>query len=150
MDYVGDNNSQNLYGGIGIDTGGNAVAAYTTFTPSSSEQIFATKVDTLGNIKWTGDVGGYGRVYGLATDVSGHILIGGVTGSNSLPKPVNSPINFSDNAFVMKLNESGVSQWSRYIGGSDSEYYVHIAVHSLGNPVVGGQTRSLQIPGARM
>jgi uncharacterized protein (TIGR03437 family) len=52
----------------------------------------------------------------------------------------------STDAFVAKLSSSGTVQWATYLGGSDADAPVGIAVDTQGNVYVAGSTTSLDFP----
>ena len=139
MDYVGDQYQQLAHGGIEIDSGGNAIAAY-----SHS----ATKVDTNGNIKWTVPTVGYGRLFGMAVDASDNILIAGDEPYSNLPGKLNSLHADQQDGFVMKLDKTGSVLWSRYIGWHGQRRILsRCGGHAWENPIVVGMSRSLQVEG---
>jgi len=52
----------------------------------------------------------------------------------------------STDAFVAKLSSTGTVQWATYLGGSDADAPIGIAVDAQGNVYVAGSTSSLDFP----
>lgn len=72
------------------------------------------------------------------------------SGSSDFPTTAgafDASYNGSDDAFVTKLDPTGSALvYSTYLGGSDEEYGLGIAVDSLGYAYVTGYTRSTNFP----
>ena len=87
--------------------------------------------------------------YGVAVDTDGNAYITGYT--NSTDFPIQNPFQGSNAAyydvFVTKLNASGSSLlYSTYLGGSNSEYGLGIAIDTDGNAYITGYTPSIDFP----
>jgi hypothetical protein len=85
---------------------------------------------------------------GVAVDAAGNIFVTGQTQSPDFPL-----VNASDNtfsgfseAFVVKLNAAGQLVYATFLGGSGSDTPTGIAVDSVGNAYVLGETTSADFP----
>jgi hypothetical protein len=100
-------------------------------------------------------LGGSGNDVGqaIAVDGAGNAYVTGETLSTNFPGAPTSPIQpnkqASYDAFVTKLNALGSAVvYSTYLGGSGGDFAYAIAVDSLGNAYVTGETDSPTIAGA--
>ncbi len=121
-------------------TGGGVDAFVAEIASAGSPLVFSTY---LGG---TGD----DRAYGLARDGSGNIYITGTTSSTDFPTTSGAYQTSSGggvDAFVCKLNSAGSQRvYSTYLGGSDTDRGLAIAVTSSGNAYVTGLTQSSNFP----
>lgn len=121
-------------------------------TNPGETDVFVMKVNKTGTeIIYSTYIGGNGTDVPLscALDSDGNLYVTGVTSSTNFPtiNALNSSINGGYDAFVFKLNSNGSAlEYSTYIGGSQDDYGVSIAVDASGNAFVGGQTRSSTFP----
>lgn len=98
-----------------------------------------------------GDDNEYG--YGIGLDAVGNIYIAGFTYSTDFPvvnalqsQLITGPFSTSD-GFVTKLNADGSAiGYSTYLGGSDYEFILGLAVDAAGNAFVTGYTYSPDYP----
>ena len=90
-----------------------------------------------------GDFADYG--IGIAADASGNWYITGATDSDTIPGFPNQTLNLSFDAFVTKVNSSGVVVNTTEFGGSGDEFPGGIAVDSQGI-YVSGTTESSDFP----
>jgi hypothetical protein len=90
------------------------------------------------------------RAYGLTRDDSGNIYVTGTTSSTDFPTTSGAYQTSNSggaDAFVCKLNSAGSQLvYSTYLGGSDTDRGLAIAVNSSGNAYVTGSTRSSDFP----
>jgi len=96
-------------------------------------------------------LGGSGddRAFGVALDTSGNTYIAGWSSSNNFPvvDGVQSHLSGARDAFVAKLNPAlNTLIYSTYLGGSGVDYANAIAVDSLGEAVIVGDTTSANLP----
>jgi hypothetical protein len=134
-----------------VNDGGFVVTGYTDspdgdfkdINKSSVRDIFAIKLDENGNLLWKRTFGG-----SMGIDFSNQIIptsdggciITGNTSSNDgdfagLLKGVTD-------VFVIKLNQSGIIQWKKTYGGSNSDYSMSIQSHIEGGYVLTGYSDS--------
>ena len=86
---------------------------------------------------------------GLVLDSGGNAYIVGSTTSNNFPpkNPIISSIPGASAGFVTKLNSSGNALvYSTYLGGSNADFAVAVAVDGSGNAYVTGGTNSPDFP----
>jgi hypothetical protein len=154
------------YGGVGAGTSGSSIAVdgsgnvylggylyganLTTpaLTKIGGTDAFATKIDSSGTIVWAKNYGGSSaNVSGnsIAVDGSGNVYLGGHFDSANLTTPVLTKIGTQD-AFVIKLNSSGTTTWSKGYGGSSANVSGNsIAVDGSGNVYLGGYFSSANL-----
>lgn len=124
---------------IVVDTAGNA---YVTFSGS------VIKINPTGSsLVYSTHINGVGFFTGIALDSSGNAYVTGVTYSTNFPTTPGAYQTIAPsgayNAFVTKINSTGSSLvYSTYLGGSDFDLGLNIAVNGSGNAVVVGQTET--------
>ncbi|WP_457600085.1 SBBP repeat-containing protein, partial [Hydrogenivirga sp.] len=153
---------------IAVDFSGNA---YITGSTSSSDfpsthgnksdfyDVFVTKISPDGStLVYSTYIGGdeTDHGYGIAVDSSGNAYITGKTASpfqqGQSPFPTTTgafqeTIGGSFDAFIVKLSPNGDTLvYSTYLGGSDSDRGLAIAIDSSGNAYVTGDTQSSDFP----
>jgi hypothetical protein len=85
----------------------------------------------------------------IALDQSGNVYLAGVTPSANFPtrNPFQANSGGSFDCFVTKLNANGTDLiFSTYLGGSDLDTCLGLALDNAGNVYVAGQTASLNFP----
>src|SRR5262245_25257658 len=141
---------QEIAGGYVLKGGGEVgfqIAAYDAGRPLVIDPILA----------YSTYVGGSGRDRGhaIALDTTGNVYITGFTTSVAdFPtmaawQPAFGGLRtngFFGDAFVTKFDPAGALIYSTYLGGSDEDAGYRIAVDSLGNAYVTGQTFSADFP----
>jgi hypothetical protein len=151
--------------GIAVDIHGSAyVTGYTTSTAfpataGSFQQsnagpgdVFVTKLDRDGStLVYSTYVGGTDDDAGasIALDFQGHAYVAGSTNSADFPTTAESlqPHAGVTDAFVMKLDRTGSSLiYSTFLGGTDRDDAVGIAVDLAGQAYVAGTTASIDFP----
>lgn len=170
--YLGGS-SEDFGSGIAIDSSGNAYVtgstASTNFplmnalqsTPPHPPDIhgrlfynaFVTKIDASGSaLVYSTYLGGSNTALasGIAVDSSGDAYVTGYT-QGDFPTVNALQPNFSGvlapDAFVSKINTAGSALiYSTYLGGSDYDAALAIAVDSSGNAYVTGETNSSDFP----
>lgn len=162
--YLGGSGGEDGHG-IAVDGKGNVYVTGATgsadfptanpFQPNLRGQTdaFVTKFDPSGSaLVYSTYLGGNGMDggMGIAVDVSGNAYIAGIT--NSLDFPTADPIQATYgggmwDAFVTKLDSSGSALvYSTYLGGSDLDEGLAIAVDPDGSAYVTGWTASTDFP----
>ncbi len=104
-----------------------------------------------GRLQWCTYLGGSGddRAFGLAVDASNNTYVTGWSSSVNFPVVggVQSHLSGARDAFVAKLNPAGNGLiYSTYLGGAGVDYANAIAVDSLGEAVIVGDTTSTNLP----
>jgi hypothetical protein len=112
---------------------------------------FVTKLDPSGSaLVYSTYLGGNGNEYNpaIVVDSSGSAYITGYTYSTNFPtfNPIQPSNAGSPDAFVTKLDSSGTAIYSTYLGGSNWDGAVAIAVDSSGSAYVTGETYSSKFP----
>ncbi|PYV04502.1 MAG: hypothetical protein DMG26_07295, partial [Acidobacteria bacterium] len=87
--------------------------------------------------------------YGIALDASGNAYVAGLTQSSPFPTTSGAFQTASpggSNAFVCKFSPAGSLLYSTYLGGTNTDQALAIAVDSSGSALVTGQTFSSNFP----
>ena len=85
----------------------------------------------------------------MAVDSAGNVFLAGTTDSRNFPtgNSLQSALRGEINAFVTKFNSAGSAlSYSTYLGGSNSDVAVGIAVDNVGGAYVTGVTDSRDFP----
>jgi hypothetical protein len=151
--------------GIAVDKTGNAYVTGGTTTPGSGFpatggsviqntfgggdlDAFVTKLNAAGTaLLYSTYLGNsaYDGGFGIAVDTLGNAYVTGVTDGSGFPGTAGNSIQSTNgglgDAFVTKLNASGTAiLYSTYLGGSDHDEGLAIAVDQAGNSYVTGRT----------
>lgn len=152
---------------LAIDASGNAYV--TGFTNSSDfpvtagafqttfaglEDVFVTKLNATGTaLVYSTYLGGVGddEGFGVAVDISGNAYVTGVTNSTNFPVTAGAFSTVYNgglfDSFVTKLNPAGTALvYSTYLGGSNIDEGLSIAVDAAGDAYVTGLTNSTNFP----
>ncbi len=152
--------------GIATDSNGNAYITGPTFSTNFPTKnpiqvsnagmmdAFVTKINSAGSaLLYSTYLGGSANDYaeGIALDGSGNAYLTGYTISSDLP--TTNAMQASNagiwDAFVTKINATGSALvYSTYLGGSGVCFGHGIAVDSMGNAYVTGETNSADFPTA--
>ncbi len=160
--YMGGSSSENGFA-ITLDSNLNIYITGTTdstdfptknpFQNSSKGggEIFISEFSPLGGLIYSTYIGGtgYDVSKGIRVDSNNNIYISGFTASTDFPiqNPFQASAKGSYDAIVLKLNPTGNSLiYSTYLGGSDNDTSIGIALDSGGNIVIVGSTLSLDFP----
>jgi hypothetical protein len=161
--FLGGSSGDGGYG-ITVDDAGNAyVTGWTQsadfpaivgpdLTHNGGNDAFITKVDATGaGLVYAGFLGGSSNDGGsaIALDGAGNVYIAGGTSSADFPV-IGGPNlihNGNTDAFVAKVNSAGTElAYASFLGGSDWDASGGIAVDSVGNVYIAGQTSSTDFP----
>ena len=128
-----DNDQAN---GISLDSSGNSyLAGEVSSGAVGSKDLGLAKYNTSGTIQWQRVLQGGGSDFGasVAVNSSGDSFVTGRSTSSG----------FGDfDLLLAKYNTSGTIQWQRVLGGAAGEFPWSVALDSLGNAYVSGQTSS--------
>lgn len=144
---------------IAVDARGNAsVVGYTSSSgfpgaggASGGFDVFVSHFDFTGRLAWSVRLGGSADDFpvGIALDAAGNVYLAGTTRSPDFPvRGASSQPRFGGgvDAFVAKLSPDGKLLTSTYLGGSEDDYPIGIAVDKAGRFYVSGTTRSADFP----
>ena len=112
---------------------------------NGQEDVFILKLDSDGNFIWVEIVGGTDRdrAYAVDTDVNDNIYVTGTFRLTTDFNPQGAVANLTsiagDDLFVLKLDSSGIYQWAKSIGGTDTDRSYDIAVDDSGNVYTTGE-----------
>ncbi len=136
--------SGNVYvAGVSTATWGNPIRAFTFWGDG-----FTAKLDSNGALTWNTFLGGSGddESHGIVVDGSGNVYVSGYS-SDNWGMPVR-PFMGGNDAFVAKLDSSGVLMGNTFLGGTGSDggggiavdgsrnvYVVGVSSATWGNPV---------------
>ena len=161
--YFGGNGTDNA-NAIAVDSSGNAyVAGDTTSsnfpvvnalqgTLSGPTDAFVFELNSTGSgIIYSTYLGGSGdeKAHAIAVDSGGNAYVAGETSSTNFPThtPFQAANGGGFDTFVAKLNPTGSALvYSTYLGGSGPEVAFGIAVDSVGNAYIAGNTVSVNFP----
>src|SRR5215472_18368509 len=152
---------------IAVDSSGNeyvtgttdsqspAIPGDSTGTNNASFDVFLTKISSAGALAYTTVFGGSADDIpgGIAVD-SQAIYIAGTTDSPDFPVPNGAQTTFqgggtsgNNDAFAVSISLDGTTEnWGTYIGGTDSDSGLGVAVDSSHNVYVVGETFSTNLP----
>ena len=154
---------------IAVDAGGNAYIAGTTFSLPATFPVTGTLDSTYGgsgdafvaevaadgqSLVYCGYIGGdqYDEGYSVAVDGSGNAYVAGATYSSppsffvTVGPDLTHPGSDAE-AFVAKINPGGAGfAYCGFIGGSDGDSALDIAVDASGNAYVVGNSNSEDLP----
>lgn len=162
--YLGGSGSEQA-SGIAVDsTGSLYIVGYTDSVdfplatigslPAGADHVFVAKLDPTGShLVYADYLGGSGLDYGTAIAVgpNDNLYITGGTSSSDFPlvNPLISSLPGYFNAFVTKISADGSSLlYSTYLGGNAWDQPSAVAVDSMGNIYLAGNTTSSNFPTA--
>lgn len=136
---------------VAVDSAGNALVTGSFMStlefgngPPLVSQIyregFVAKLSASGNALWSKSFEGYDQFStGVAVDSAGNVLVTGAfwESADFGDGPLVALGNFSD-GFIVKLDASGKTLWSKRFGDADAQAGQHVAVDSAGNVIVTG------------
>ncbi|MCL4196428.1 MAG: SBBP repeat-containing protein [Phycisphaerales bacterium] len=119
-------------------------------SPFGDYDGFALRLSSSGSLLWMAYLGGTGidDCEKVITTDDGSIFIAGTTLSWNFIGRTNYYRRNQD-AYLLKMTATGQVEWMNYIGGSERESRVSIALDSTGDMLVGGSTSSGDFPGHR-
>ena len=108
-------------------------------TSIGSNDVYISKLDSLGNLIWVKNFGGTGNTYshGISLDGNGNIYISGYFSSTTDFDPNIGVTNLTslggNDAFVSKLDGNGNLIWTKSISGTGEELGQSISIDPSGN-----------------
>jgi hypothetical protein len=163
--YLGGS-ADDLGYGVALDPNGNAYVTGTSQSPDFPTTVgalqtsrggftnaFITKLSAAGSIAYStylGPPAGDTEGHAVAVDAAGSAYVTGMTRSQAFPTPADAPQRRPGggaDAFVAKLNAAGSAlSFATYLGGTQADEGAGIAVDSVGNVYVTGDTNSSDFP----
>ncbi|MFX1254148.1 MAG: SBBP repeat-containing protein [Promethearchaeota archaeon] len=161
--FLGGSNDDWAYG-IAVDGVGNCYVtgstdstnfptfnAYQSSYGGAPDDAFVTKLNATGSLNYSTYLGGFAQEWGdsIAVDATGNSYITGYTTSSNFPtmNAYDNTLDGSKDAFITKLNATGNGlNYSTYLGGSDSDNGIGIAIDTARNAYIFGDTLSDNFP----
>jgi hypothetical protein len=108
---------------------------------SGGPDAYVAKLDSNGGLTWYTFLGGGGmdNANDVAVDSGGSIYVAG-NSTASWAAPVRPFSGTYSDGFVAKMNSNGGLIWNTFIGGGGIDYVSAVAVDSLGNSFVTGES----------
>jgi hypothetical protein len=131
--------------GTNIDFNPSTTATANLTTPNSFSNCYIARFDTSGNYVWAKKFGNatqtnsYSRGFTINTDSNSNVFVGGEFGitTDFNPDATNvfnlTPANSNKDAFICKLNSSGIFVDAFKIGGSNNDVLNSIEIDKLNN-----------------
>ncbi len=138
---IGGEYSDRAYAATNTMDGGYAIAGSTTsYGGRDNEDFYLVKTDSEGIVEWEANFGGdHDEIaYDVIQTSDGGYLLGGST------------VTFGHRGtdyWVVKTDEHGEKEWSRYFGGQQDEVCTSVLETEDGNFLIGGYTASYGDPG---
>jgi len=142
-DNTGELDWARTYGGTSIDAafdmqqtadGGFILVGY-TFSFSGSSDIYVIRTDATGEVLWQ-------KTYGGALNDIGHAILQTEDGGFIICGETESFGVENIDAYLVKIDEDGIVEWSKAYGGEEFEAGKSIAISNDGGYVFVGYTRS--------
>ena len=138
VDHLGDILVTGYFSGT-VDFDPDTSTTHNMYTNYGSGAVFILKLDSNGNYLWVKSAGGAGLCRGIGVDVdtSNNVYVCGyftliVDFDPGTPIQNDTSYGGSD-MFVLKLNSSGIYQWSRHMGGPGTDQSNAIICDNYGN-----------------
>jgi len=125
---------------IQTSDGGYAIAGYTRSFGAGEWDVYVVKLDANGNLQWTKTIGG-------PDDESGNSLIQTPDGGYVIAGYTRSFGAGEWDVYVVKLDANGNLQWTKTIGGPESEGGYSLVQTSDGGYAIAGYTGSFDARG---
>jgi hypothetical protein len=120
---------------IQTSDGGYAIAGYTISFGAGSGDVYVVKLDANGNLQWTKTIGGKDWD-------EGHSLIQTSDGGYAIAGSTKSFGSGGYDVYVVKLDANGNLQWTKTIGGHETEKGYSLIQTSDGGYAIAGYTES--------
>lgn len=141
MKDIGGEFSDKGFAATNTEDGGFAIAGSTTsYGGRDNEDFYLIKTDSEGNVEWENNFGGNHNeiAYDVIQTSDGGYLLGGTTVSFGYQ---------GTDWWIVKTDEEGEKEWSRYYGGRQDEELKSVMETEDGNFALGGSTASFADPG---
>jgi hypothetical protein len=132
---IGGPESEEGHSLIQTSDGGFAITGYTKSFGAREWDVYVVKLDAHGNLQWTKTIGGKKEDMGnsLIQTSDGGFAIAGATSSFGAGEW---------DVYVIKLDANGNLQWTKTIGGPESDWGSSLIQTSDGGYAIAGYTRS--------
>ncbi len=120
---------------IQTSDGGYVIAGYTQSFGAGDWDVYVVKLDAHGNLQWTKTIGGPESDWGFSliqTSDDGYAIAGATTSFGAGKADV----------YVVKLDANGNLQWTKTIGGPESDWGFSLIQTSDGGYAIAGETYS--------
>lgn len=136
--------------GLAIDGQGNVLmTGYYTggidfgngpLTSAGGDDIFIAKINGAGVAQWSNRYGDkdYQEAYGIAVDAAGNVVIAGNLGGSATFGSTTLTSAGGYDAFVAKLDPSGVSLWAKRFGEAGSQTAMSVGIDTKGSILLTG------------
>ena len=149
---IGGNLDDNSYSVIQTMDGGyllggssnSDISGDKTELSKGGQDYWVVKLDESGNILWQKTIGGDNEDYleSVIQTSDGGYLLGGVSDSDISGDKTESSEQYSQDYWVVKLDESGNIMWQNTIGGNHEDYLQSVIQTSDGDYLLGGYSIS--------
>jgi hypothetical protein len=120
---------------IQTSDGGYAITGYTESFGTGEKDVYVVKLDANGNLQWTKTIGG-------ENDDKGYSIIQTSDGGYAITGPTYSFGAGGKDFYVVKLDAKGNLQWTKTIGGTESEIGESLIQTSDGGYAIAGYIKS--------
>jgi len=154
--YVGGGGVESAIG-IDLDSAGRILATgYTNSTnfegsgnayKGGMSDAFVVRLDSAGALQWATYLGGSAREegYDLAVNGADESFVAAYTDSADF-EGRNNAYQFEDGA-VVKVSAAGAVQWMTYVGGSEDDGCIAVALDDAGDAIIAGYAQSADFTG---
>ncbi len=133
---IGGKDFEDGYSLIHTADGGYVIAGQTNSFGAGGYDVYAVKLDAIGNLQWTKTIGGKKEDVGLMS------LIQTTDGGYAIAGATNSFGAGNGDVYVVKLDANGKLQWTKTIGGPGNEIGFSLIQTSDGGYAIAGSTFS--------
>jgi len=120
---------------IQTSDGGYAIAGYTYSFGAGEADVYVIKLDANGNLQWTKTIGG-------EMEDEGYPIIQTSDGGYAIAGYIKSFGAGEADVYVIKLDANGNLQWTKTIGGGDTDWGNSLIQTADGGYVIAGYTKS--------
>ncbi|WP_254508283.1 SBBP repeat-containing protein [Anatilimnocola floriformis] len=122
-------------------------------TTVGQSDVFVVKLDSFGDPAWVKTMGGLQPEFfgGIAATPEGDVVVAATFQTTAYFGPTTLVSQGNRDIFVSRLSTNGDFQWTRQIGGPDSQEAFSVALDANGNAYVTGETHGvMNLVGSRI